>query len=155
MPIQREIVVGKNSITEKNHHTTKDSITFQPLIYTIYHHHWTVVYVRKRLWIHEWHCFYKPENHHSNGRRIVNPSGGGGGKLVWPVLRVALNLEKSTLWRAIRNFPRNYSRHYCSEDSSREQTEVLNWLANKNSFKVPFCLANGYYRRLVTITPKG
>ena len=45
-------------------------------------------------------------------------AGGGGGKLVWPVLRVALNLEKSTLWRAIRNFPRNYSRHY-SEDSSR------------------------------------
>ena len=82
-------------------------------------------------------------------------AGGGGGKLVWPVLRVALNLEKSTLWRAIRNFPRNYSRHYCSEDSSREQTEVLNWLANKNSFKVPFCMANGYYRRLVTITPKG
>ena len=35
-------------------------------------------------------------------------AGGGGGKLVWPVLRVALNLEKSTLWRAIRNFPRNY-----------------------------------------------
>ena len=38
----------------------------------------------------------KPENHHSNGHHhpLV---WGGGGKLVWPVLRVALNLEKSTV----------------------------------------------------------